>query len=67
MGHCTSLNTNVLIKTREESFKKRYFFITHKYYVPFYTHTMRERETEREREREITCCNPQWGQEELEL
>ena len=50
MGHCTSLNTNVLIKTREESFKKRYFFITHKYYVPFYTHTMRETERERERD-----------------
>ena len=24
-------------------------------------------EREREREREITCCNPQWGQEEQEL
>ena len=32
--------------------KKRYFFIIHKFYVPFYIHTMRERERERERERD---------------
>ena len=35
--------------------------------MTLFTHTMREREREREREGEITCCNPPWGQEELEL
>ena len=42
--------------------KKILFHMYSKFVTPF---TQRERE--REREREITCCNPEWGQEEQEL